>query len=67
MIIRSRLKEKGIDAAIILLLFLLMGIYSCSEKSLRPVTFAGSETGLKIKSCGPRAEDSISFLNRYAR
>lgn len=61
MIIRSRLKEKGIDAAIILLLFFLMGIYSCSEKSLRLFTFAGNETKFGTRSF--RVKTDISHFD----
>lgn len=61
MIIRSRLKDKGVDAAIILLLFFLMGIYSCSEKSLRSFKFTGSETRFGTRSF--RMKSNISHFD----
>lgn len=64
MIIKSRIKEKGINAAMIVLLFLGTGIYSCSvqAQSFTPFKYMGFEGTFGVRSF--KINSSIPQLNQ---
>jgi len=64
MIIKSRIKEKGINALMIVLLFLATGIYSCSvqAQSFAPFKYMGFEATFGVRSF--QLNSSISEINQ---
>lgn len=52
MTIKSRIKEKGINALMIAILFLCLGIYSCSvqAQSFRPIKYVGFEVAFGVRA-----------------
>jgi len=64
--IKTRIKEKGIDAIIVLFIFLTAGIYSCAAQgqSFRPFKYMGFEGTFGARSF--KINSSITQLNQMA-
>ncbi len=66
MIIKSRIREKGINALMILFLFFGTGIYSCTvqAQSLSPVKYMGFEVSFGVRSFA--INSNIAAINKMA-
>ncbi|MBA4056059.1 MAG: hypothetical protein C0490_15195 [Marivirga sp.] len=66
MIIKSRIKEKVVNAAMILFLFLCAGIYSCSAQaqSFRPIKYMGFEVAFGVRAFN--INSNIAAINDLA-